>query len=212
MTVKGISKKRSSLIVCLAFLLACVHDCVAQESIPDGTIAWKLSGVLHPQLKSEGTGEILSVISRAMKSNIDQYSMEGSLRVLEQGDHDEAVRLFSAPCPLENSSDGWTALRLHGHAMAHVELKELGTATGRPRCGHRVPRKVIQQQEAVQLSTRRRTANHEGDCPRTAGARPRGEGSAATRGRRVNLTCPDTLRIATRSDRGLNQKEEKITS
>jgi hypothetical protein len=36
----------------------------------DGTIAWTLSGIVHPQLRSEGTGELMHVIKRAMETNI----------------------------------------------------------------------------------------------------------------------------------------------
>ena len=39
---------------------------------PDASVAWKLSGVVHPQLMSEGIGEWLGVISRAMEANIDR--------------------------------------------------------------------------------------------------------------------------------------------
>ncbi len=92
---------------------------------PDGTILWKLSGLVHPQVRSEGVGETLHVISRAMKHNIDRYEIERSIAVLEQGDYTEAVRLFSGPFPIPErpSPDGWTPPRFHGRAFAHIALK-----------------------------------------------------------------------------------------
>ena len=35
----------------------------------DGTIAWTLSGIVHPQLRNEG-GELFYCITNAMKTNI----------------------------------------------------------------------------------------------------------------------------------------------
>ena len=92
---------------------------------PDGIIAWKLSGLVHPQVRSEGVGETLHVITRAMKNNIERYEIERSVAILEQGNHNEAVRLFSGPFPPPErpNPDGWTAPRFHGRAFAHMELK-----------------------------------------------------------------------------------------
>ncbi|NNM29785.1 MAG: hypothetical protein HKO57_09690 [Akkermansiaceae bacterium] len=97
---------------------------------PDGSVAWKLSGLVHPQVRSEGIGETLHVISRAMKTNIDRFEMENSLGALENGDLDEAIRLFSGPFPTPErpSADGWTAPRLHGRAIAHMGLKNWDAA------------------------------------------------------------------------------------
>lgn len=92
---------------------------------PDGTIAWKLSGIVHPQLRSEGINETLYVISRAMKAHIHAYEMENSLAAFEKGDLQEAVRLFSGPFPPPErpSPDEWSAPRFHGRALAHMGLK-----------------------------------------------------------------------------------------
>ena len=92
---------------------------------PDGTIVWKLSGLVHPQLRSEGIGETLGVISRALKTQIDRYETERSVAKLEQGDYEEAARLFSGPFPPPErpNPDGWTALRFHGRALARIQLK-----------------------------------------------------------------------------------------
>ncbi|MDA8976662.1 hypothetical protein N9F70_00255 [bacterium] len=92
---------------------------------PDGTIIWKLSGSVHPQVRSEGLGETLGVISRALKTQIDRYEIERSIVALEQGDHDEAARLFSGPFPPPErpNPDGWTAPRLHGRALANIQLE-----------------------------------------------------------------------------------------
>ena len=97
---------------------------------PDGTLAWKLSGLVHPQVRSEGISETLNVITRGMKSNVDRYEMERSVRALEQGDHAEAVRLFSGPFPAPErpNPDGWWAPRLHGRAVAHMQLKDWESA------------------------------------------------------------------------------------
>ena len=40
---------------------------------PDGTIVWTLSGIVHPQVRSEGEGEWQYGIYLAMKSNIERY-------------------------------------------------------------------------------------------------------------------------------------------
>ena len=92
---------------------------------PDGTIVWKLSGLVHPQVRSEGVGETLGVISRALKTQIDRYEIERSIAELELGKHDEAARLFSGPFPPPErpSPDGWTAPRFHGRALARIQLK-----------------------------------------------------------------------------------------
>ncbi len=97
---------------------------------PDGTILWTLSGIVHPQVRSEGIGETLHVIGRAMKSHIDAYEMEGSLRVFEKGDFEEAIDLFAGwfPQPERPNPDEWTAPRLHGRALAQMKLKNWETA------------------------------------------------------------------------------------
>jgi len=40
---------------------------------PDGTIVWTLSGIVHPQIRSEGEGEWQYGIQLGMKSNIERY-------------------------------------------------------------------------------------------------------------------------------------------
>jgi len=40
---------------------------------PDGTIGWTLSGIVHPQVRSEGEGEWQYGIQLGMKSNIERY-------------------------------------------------------------------------------------------------------------------------------------------
>lgn len=92
---------------------------------PDGTIAWRLSGLVHPQVRSEGIGETLHVISGAMKDNIARYEIERSVALLEQGDYGQAVRLFSGPFPPPErpDPDGWTAPRFHGRAFAQMQLQ-----------------------------------------------------------------------------------------
>ena len=42
---------------------------------PDGTILWKLSGIVHPQVRSEGEGELTHTIDRAIRSNIESYEI-----------------------------------------------------------------------------------------------------------------------------------------
>jgi len=97
---------------------------------PDGTIVWKLSGLVHPQVRSEGIGETLGVISRALKTQINRYEIERSISKLELGDHDEAERLFSGPFkpPERPNHDGWTAPRFHGRALARIQLKRWDAA------------------------------------------------------------------------------------
>ena len=105
---------------------------------PDGTIVWKLSGIVHPQLRAEG-GETLHVISRALKTQIDRYEIERSIAKLEEGNHEEAERLFSGPFkpPARPNPNGWTAPRFHGRALARIKLKRWDAALAGYRCSHR---------------------------------------------------------------------------
>ncbi len=92
---------------------------------PDGTIAWSLSGIVHPQHKSEGIGELLHTIRRAMRANIEPLAMEQSFSVLKQGKFRDAARQFSGPFPAGRPQhDGWLAPQLHGRALAHIGLKD----------------------------------------------------------------------------------------
>lgn len=43
---------------------------------PDGTIVWTLSGIVHPQVRSEGEGEWQYGIHLGMKSNIERYEQK----------------------------------------------------------------------------------------------------------------------------------------
>ena len=97
---------------------------------PDGTIVWSLSGLVHPQVRSEGIGETLGVISRALKTQIVRYEIERSIAKLELGDHDKAEQMFSGPFkPLERPNpNGWTAPRFHGRALARIQLKRWDAA------------------------------------------------------------------------------------
>jgi len=92
---------------------------------PDGTIAWRLSGIVHPQLRSEGTGELIHVIARGMKGHVNAFEMESSIRAFEKGELEESVRLFSGPFPppARPSPDEWTAPRLHGRALTYMKQK-----------------------------------------------------------------------------------------
>ncbi|MDP6546072.1 MAG: hypothetical protein QGH60_18990 [Phycisphaerae bacterium] len=96
----------------------------------DGTIAWTISGVVHPQLRSEGVVELMHVINRGMKTNIASYEIEASIRALKKGDFPGAVQLFSGPFPSPKkfNPDGWTAPRLYGRAVAHMGLKKWDAA------------------------------------------------------------------------------------
>ena len=96
---------------------------------PDGTIVWKLSGIVHPQLRAEGP-ETLHAISRALKTQIDRYEIERSIAKFEEGNHGEAERLFSGPFkpPARPNPNGWTAPRFHGRALARIKLKRWDAA------------------------------------------------------------------------------------
>ncbi len=96
---------------------------------PDGTIVWKLSGIVHPQLLAEGP-ETLHAISRALKTHIDRYEIERSISKLEDGNNGEAERLFSGPFkpPERPNPNGWTAPRFHGRALARIKLKRWDAA------------------------------------------------------------------------------------
>ena len=96
----------------------------------DGTIAWKVSGLVHPQVRSEGVGELGHVMSRAMKANINACEMETSIKALKDGKFLQAVRLFSGPFaqPQKPHPDEWTAPRLYGRALAHMGLKKWDAA------------------------------------------------------------------------------------
>jgi len=92
----------------------------------DGTIAWKVSGIVHPQVRSEGVGELVTVFNRGMLANTYVHEMEASIRALKKGDFSEAVQLFSGPFPQPEkpSPNEWTAPRLYGRALARMGLKK----------------------------------------------------------------------------------------
>jgi len=96
----------------------------------DGTIAWTISGLVHPQLRSEGVHELRHAIDVGMKANINACEMEASLKAMKKGDLQEAVQLFSGPFPQPEkpNPDGWAAPRLHGRALAHMGLKKWDAA------------------------------------------------------------------------------------
>jgi hypothetical protein len=92
---------------------------------PDGTVVWSISGIIHPQHKSEGIGEFTHAIRRAMKTHIQLQSMAGSLDALKQGKFMQAVNHFSGPLPLDRrDQDGWLPPQLHGRALAYIGLKD----------------------------------------------------------------------------------------
>ena len=92
----------------------------------DGTIAWTISGLVHPQVRSEGVGELGHVMSRAMKANINACEMEASVKVLKDGEFSKAAVLLSGsvPQPKKPGPDEWTALRLHARAVANMGLRK----------------------------------------------------------------------------------------
>lgn len=92
---------------------------------PDGTVAWSLSGIIHPQHKAEGISEFLHTVSRAMSANLEQLGMAQSLEVLKQGRFQDAVKSFSGPLPADRPGhDTWIAPQLHGRAIAYMGLKD----------------------------------------------------------------------------------------
>ena len=98
---------------------------------PDGSIAWQLSGLVHPQLRSEGQGELVGVITRGIKSNIEKLAMEHALATLAKGDHEQAMSLFSGPFPFPEKLYGnWYAPRLHGRAAGAHGHEILGSRPG----------------------------------------------------------------------------------
>jgi tetratricopeptide (TPR) repeat protein len=96
----------------------------------DGTIAWTYSGLVHPQLKSEGVGELMTVLNRGILSNIYSVELEASIKTLSKGDFQRAVRLFSGPFnpPKYPHPSVWTAPRLYGSAVANMGLKRWDAA------------------------------------------------------------------------------------
>jgi len=96
---------------------------------PDGTVAWSLSGIIHPQHKAEGIGEFLHSVSRGMSANLEQLGMALSLDVLKQGKYQDAVKQFSGPLPADRPApDTWIAPQLHGRTIAYMGLKDWNNA------------------------------------------------------------------------------------
>ena len=92
---------------------------------PDGTIVWSISGIIHPQHKSEGIGEFTHAVRRAMNTHIQLLAMARSLDVLKQGKFKDAVNHFSGPLPVDRRDpDGWLPPQLHGRALAYIGLKD----------------------------------------------------------------------------------------
>jgi tetratricopeptide (TPR) repeat protein len=82
---------------------------------PDGTLAWKLSGIVHPQVRAEGEGELVGIVEQSLKWNILKLDLESSLH---QFANNGPMPLFSEPYPAPSkpSPDAWTPLRHHGRA------------------------------------------------------------------------------------------------
>jgi tetratricopeptide (TPR) repeat protein len=96
---------------------------------PDGTVAWSLSGIIHPQHKSEGVNELVGAVSRGMKANIVTLAMAQSLSLLKQGKFQDAVKHFSGPLQADRRDhDRWFAPQLHGRAVASIGLKDWKSA------------------------------------------------------------------------------------
>ena len=92
----------------------------------DGTIAWTISGIVHPQLRSESIGELMHVIDVGMSANLNSCEMESAVKAMKQGKLQEALRLFSPPSQPSGrkpSFDEWSAPRFHGRALACMGLK-----------------------------------------------------------------------------------------
>jgi len=95
----------------------------------DGTIAWTISGLLHPQLRSEGIGELAHVISIGLKTNINWCEMDDATAALQRGEFQKALRLFAEPLPsTRQRPTGWTAPQLHGRSLANIGLKQWDAA------------------------------------------------------------------------------------
>jgi hypothetical protein len=97
---------------------------------PDGTIAWQISGLVHPQLISEGVGETKHVITRALERNIDLCEMDVSFKALKQGKLQDALQLLAGPFPppARPNPTAWSAPRHHGRAVAYMALKNWDAA------------------------------------------------------------------------------------
>jgi hypothetical protein len=86
---------------------------------PDGTLAWKLSGIVHPQVRAEGKGELMGVVELSLKWNILKQDMELDVQAFaNSSSYSDA--LFTDPYPQPNKPriDAWSVLRHHGRAVA----------------------------------------------------------------------------------------------
>ena len=86
---------------------------------PDGTISWKLSGNVHPQVRAEGKGELMAVLGQSLMWNILKQDMEQDLQAFAKNPSN-SKDLFTDPYPQPNKPriDAWSVLRHHGRAVA----------------------------------------------------------------------------------------------
>ena len=86
---------------------------------PDGSIAWKLSGNVHPQVRAEGNGELMAVLGNALQWNILKQDMEQDVQAWANNSS-ERDKLFTDPYPQPSKPriDAWSVLRHHGRAVA----------------------------------------------------------------------------------------------
>ena len=85
---------------------------------PDGTISWKLSGNVHPQVRAEGKGELMAVVGQSLMWNILKLEIEQDIQALAKNPSD-TDELFTDPYPKPNKPriDAWSVLRHHGRAV-----------------------------------------------------------------------------------------------
>lgn len=94
---------------------------------PNGSIAWKTSGLSWPvQGSSVGTG---TAIRYGIEASLTVCQMEAAKAALDKGDHKTAIRLFSETSTAKLygkkvKNDWWATFRLYGTARAHVGIKD----------------------------------------------------------------------------------------
>ncbi len=127
---------------------------------PDGTVVWQISGLLHPQLKSEGVGETTHTMVLGMQTHIDLSEMDISLKALQQGKLQDALQLLAGPFPrpARFQPTRWSAPRHHGRALVYIALKNWDAA-------------LIEIDAAIETHRRVYTNKNPCTCQRMAGFR-----------------------------------------
>ena len=92
---------------------------------PDGTIAWKVSGLDYRYESRQGPD---LPIKYAISHNLEKIRCDAGFEALERGDYKAALKHFEEFEPLQADADHWVNDRRHGRTLAYMALKDCDSA------------------------------------------------------------------------------------